>query len=167
MVELNATLIAQIINFLLLLAILTKLAWKPLIKALDERKARIAADIESAERDKAAAAKARREYEEQLARARADAQAIINKAIQVAEKSKEEIIEAARAEHARLLEHARNQIALEREQVVAELRKEVILLSMAAASKIIEQNLNNEVNAKMVEDFINKLDKQKIGDLLC
>lgn len=167
MVELNATLIAQIINFLLLLAIVTKLAWNPLIKALDERQARVAANVESAERDKAAAEQMRREYEEQLAQARGQAQAIVNKAMQLAEKSKEEIIEAARAEHARLLENARNQIALEREQVVAELRKEVVVLSMAAATKIIEQNLNDELNAKMVNDFITKLDEQQIGELPC
>ncbi|MDD4599830.1 MAG: F0F1 ATP synthase subunit B [Negativicutes bacterium] len=167
MIELNGTLIAQIINFLILVAILTKVAYKPLMKALQERQERIAASIDQADRDKAAAEQLKREYQEQLAMARAEAQAIVEKATRLAEQTKDEIITAARAEHAKLLKEAQVEIDRERQLALSELRGEVVALSMAAASKIIEKNLDTETNSKLVTDFINRLDDKKIGGLPC
>lgn len=167
MVELNGTLIAQIINFLILVAILAKVAYKPLMQALADRQAKIVESIETAEREKAAAEQLKREYQEQLAGARTQAQAIVDKAMKLAEQTKEEILTEARAENARLLKAAQEEIARERDHALAELRGEVVALSMAAATKIIGQNLDAETNAKLVADFIDKLDEKKIGGLPC
>ncbi|MGI6092381.1 MAG: F0F1 ATP synthase subunit B [Veillonellaceae bacterium] len=167
MIELNATLIAQIINFLLLVAILTKLAYKPLMKALEERKNRIEASIDQADRAQKEAEELKRQYQEQLAKARAEAQNIVEKATRLAEQTKDEILTAARAEHAKLLKEAQDEISRERERALSELRGEVVALSMAAATKIIEKNLDAETNSKLVTDFINKLDDKKIGGLPC
>jgi len=167
LVDLNATLIAQIINFLILVGILTKFAYKPLTKALAERQAKIENSIAEAEQQKAAAAALHQEYQEQLASARTQAQAIVDKAIKVAEESKEEIIAAARAEHARLLKVAQEEIDRERERALAEMRSEVVSLSLAAAGKIIGQNLDEQGNAQLVEQFIAQLDEKKIGGLPC
>lgn len=167
MVELNATLIAQMINFLLLVAILGKFAYKPIMKAMADRQARIAQSMEDAETERASAAELKREYEEQLRQARTQAQAIVDKAMKLAEQTKDEILEEARNEHARLLKAAQAEIAREREQALAQMRNEVVSLSMAAATKIIEQNLDEKANAKLVNDFIEKLDREKIGGLPC
>lgn len=167
MVELNATLIAQIINFAILLAILTKLAWKPLIQAIEDRKHKIESDLAGAEKEKTAAEQLRAEYQQQLAEARNQAQAIIEKATKLAEQTKEQILDEARAENARLLKAAQDQIAIERDRALAEMRSEVVNLSIAAASKIIGQNLDVTANAKLVADFIDKLDDQKTGGLKC
>lgn len=167
MVELNATLIAQIINFVILLAVLTKLAWKPLIQAIEDRKKKIESDLAGAEREKTAAEQLRAEYQQQLADARNQAQAIIEKATKLAEQTKEQILEEARAENARLLKAAQDQIAVERDRALAEMRSEVVNLSIAAAAKIIGQNLDATANAKLVADFIDKLDDQKTGGLRC
>lgn len=167
MIDLNATLIAQIINFLLLVIILTKVAYKPLMKALQDRQERIAASIDQADRAKTEAEQLKKEYQEQLARARAEAQTIVEKATRLAEQTKDEIITAARAEHAKLLKEAQDEIARERQRALSELRGEVVTLSMAAAAKIIEKNLDSETNSKLVADFINKLDDKKIGGLPC
>ncbi|EAX47445.1 ATP synthase F0, B subunit [Thermosinus carboxydivorans Nor1] len=167
MVELNATLIAQIINFLILVAILTKVAYKPLMQALADRQARIAESIAAADRERAAAEELRREYQQQLAEARTQAQAIVEKAMKLAEQTKEQILEEARAEHARLLKEAQAEIARERERALAQMKNEVVSLSIAAATKIIGQNLDEKANAKLVEDFIDKLDRQKIGGMPC
>lgn len=167
MIDLNATLIAQIINFLLLVVVLTKVAYKPLMKALQERQERIAASIDQADRAKTEAEQLKKEYQEQLARARAEAQSIVEKATRLAEQTKDEIIIAARAEHAKLLKEAQDEIARERQRALSELRGEVVTLSMAAAAKIIEKNLDSETNSKLVADFINKLDDKKIGGLPC
>lgn len=163
MVDLNATLIAQIINFLILVAILAKFAYKPLMKALADRKAHIAASIEAAEKDKLSAQNLKQQYEEQLVHARFEAQAIVDKATKLAEQTREEIIADAKAEQARILKAAQEEIVREREQALAEVRAEVVSISLAAASKIIGQNLDVNANAKLVSDFIDKLDKQKIG----
>lgn len=167
MIDLNATLIAQIINFLILVAILTKVAYKPLMKTLEERQSKIAGSLETAENEKKAAEQLRREHQEQLNSARAQAQAIVEKAVKLAEESKEEILAEARAEHARMLKNARDEIAREQEKALAELRSEVVSLSMAAATKIIGANLDQQANSKLVSEFIDKLDEKKIGGLPC
>ena len=128
MVDLNATLIAQIINFLILVAILTKVAYKPLMKALADRQARIANSLETAEEERAAAAELKREYQEQLAQARTQAQVIVEKATKLAEQAKDEIIQEARTEHARLLKEAREEIIREQQRAIAELKNEVVSL---------------------------------------
>lgn len=167
MVSFNATFIAQIINFLIIVFLLAKFAYRPILNTLDERKKRIANDLESAEQDKIAAAKLKEQYEAQLSQARYEAQQILEKTQKLAEQTREEILAEARAEHERLLKAAQEQIARERQQAVNELRQEVVTLSMIAAAKIIGENLDEEKNAKLVSQFIDKLDADKIGGLPC
>lgn len=167
MIDLNATLIAQIINFLILVAILTKVAYKPLLKILDDRKRKIADSIEFAEQERAAAEQLKVEYQQQLALARTEAQNIVEKAARLAEQTKEEILAQARAEHAKMVKAAQEEIDRERAKALSDLRSEVAALSIAAASKIIAKNIDAETNAKLVADFIEKLDDKKIGGLPC
>ncbi len=167
MVDLNATLIAQIINFLILVAILTKVAYKPLMQALADRQAKIADSLETAEQEKQAAEKLRQEYLAQLAEARTQAQAIVEKAAKLAEQTKEQMLKEARDESARLLKAAQEEIARERDLAIAELKGEVVTLAVAAASKIVAQNMDDAANARIVEDFITNLDGKKIGGLPC
>jgi F-type H+-transporting ATPase subunit b len=167
LIDLNATLIAQIINFFILLFLLTKLAWKPLLAAMAERQARITNNLESAERDRLAAEQMKADYQNQMQQAKNDAQAIVDKAMKLAEDTKTEIIASAREEHARLLAAAQEQIARERQQALEDIRSEVVVLSLAAATKLIGQSVDESVNAKLVDEFIRKLDDQKQGGLPC
>lgn len=167
MVDLNATLIAQIINFLILVAILTKVAYKPLMKALADRQARIADDLASAEQEKTAAEQLKREYLEQLNEARNQAQLIVEKATKLAEQAKEEILQEARAENARMLKSAQEEIARERERAIKEIKAEVVTIAVAAAGKIVARNLDEQANAALVTDFIEKLGDKKMGGLPC
>lgn len=167
MVQLNWTLLAQIINFLILVAILAKIFYKPLMQAMADRQNRIATSLETADKERLAAEQLKREYQEQLAQARNQAQAIVEKATKLAEQTKDEIVQQARAEHARLLKETQEEIARERERAVAEFRNEVVLLSIAAATKIIGKNVDADVNAKLVTDFIDELDTQKMGGFKC
>ncbi|MCE5286548.1 MAG: F0F1 ATP synthase subunit B [Pelosinus sp.] len=167
MIDINGTLLAQIFNFLILVAILAKFAYKPLMKGLADRQTQIISNIETAEREKAEAAALKREYQQQLMAARTEAQAIVEKARKLAEESKEEILAEARTEHARLLKAAQAEIARERDLAVAELKGEVVTLSLAAATKIIGRNLDASANSKLVNEFIEKLDEKKIGGLPC
>lgn len=167
MVDLNATLIAQIINFLILVAILSKVAYKPLMKTLADRQANIQANLDNAEKERLAAEKLKQDYLNQLAEARAQAQAIVEKAAKLAEQNKEEILLQAREESARLLKNTQEEIIREREQAMKQFKGEVVTLAVAAATKVIARNLDEQANAKLVDDFIQDLDEEKIGGLPC
>ena len=167
MVDLNGTLIAQIINFLILVAILSKFAYKPLMKALADRQARIADDLSAAEQERMAAEQLKREYLEQLAQARVHAQEIVEKATKLAEQAREEILREAKEENARLLKTAQEEIAREQERAVKELKAEVVNIAMAAATKIVAHNLDEQANSLLVRDFIEKLGEKRSGGLPC
>ena len=167
MVDIDATLFAQIINFLILVAILTKVAYKPLVKVLADRKQRIEDSIAAADQDKLLAEQFRQELERNLAAARTQAQAIIDKAEKFAAVKREEEIEQTRLECARLLASAQDEISRERDQAIADMRSEVVTLSLAAASKIMGENMTSAANSKLVESFITKLDETKPGSLPC
>jgi len=161
------TLVAQIVNFLILLFILKKYAYKPLLAAMADRKIRIANDLATAEKERLAAEQLRLEYQLQLQEARNQAQAIIDKALKTAELMKQEILDEARAEHAKMLKNAQLEIARQTESAMAGIRGEVVAMTVAAAAKLIARDMNSELNAKLVAEFIDQLDEQKIGGLPC
>ena len=167
MVEINGTLMAQILNFAILVFILAKFAYRPVMRVLEERQQKIADNIDAAERERQEAQQLKLEYQQKLADARAQAQAIVEKAEKLAIENKEEILKEARLESARILQTVQAEVARERELALAQLRGEVIALSMAAAGKIIEKNIDDEANAALVSSFIEKLDTQKTGGLPC
>jgi len=163
----NMTLIAQVVNFLILVAILTKYAYKPLLKAMADRQARITNDLKAAEQERVAAEQLRKEYLEQMAQAKTQSQAIIDKAVKTAELMKQEIVEEARLENARMLKSAQNEISRQMEQAITGLREEVVSMSLAAATKVIDKEMTSEANTKLVADFIDKWDEKKVGNLPC
>jgi F-type H+-transporting ATPase subunit b len=155
--------LAMILNFAILLLLLTKFAWNPLLKILAERQARISGQIEAADQERISAEKLRAEYQQQMHNAKSDAQAIVDKALKLADTTKDDIIASAREEHARLLENAQEKIARERQQALEDIRGEVVTISVAAAAKIIGQSVDEKINAKLVDDFINQLNTEKQG----
>lgn len=161
MVDLNATMLAMVLNFAILLLLLTKFAWNPLLKVLAERQARIAGQVEAADQERIAAEKLRLEYQQQMQNAKNDAQTILDKAMKLADTTKDDIIASAREEHARLLESAQESISRERKQALHDIRSEVISISVAAAEKIIGQSVDEKINAKLVDNFINQLNAEK------
>lgn len=167
MFNFNMTLIAQIVNFFILLLILKKFAYKPLLQAMADRQTRIANDLASAEKERQAAEQLKQEYQQQLMEARTQAQAIIDKAVKTAESMKQEIMEEARAEHAKMLKNAQAEIARQTESAMAGIRGEVVAMTVAAAAKLIEKDMSSEINAKLVSEFIDQLDEKKIGGLPC
>ncbi|MBO5244840.1 MAG: F0F1 ATP synthase subunit B [Selenomonadales bacterium] len=167
MVDINMTLVAQVINFLILVAILTKVAYKPLMKILEERRSAIEGSIAEAQKEREEAEAMKAEYKAQLAQVRAEAQAIVAKAERTAKESRDAILAEAKREQARMLQAAREEIALERQRAVAELRREVVTLSTMAAAKVLAENLDAEKNSALVERFIDELDKKESGGLPC
>jgi F-type H+-transporting ATPase subunit b len=144
--------------FFALMYLLKKFAWPPLLKATVEREKRIQALLEEAEQRNQKATALLAEHEKLLADTRAKAHAIVAEAKAVAEKERALALEKTRQEQEELLERARRDILAERDRAVAELRREAVDLSLAAASKLIGERLTSETDRKMVQEYLTTLD---------
>lgn len=161
MVDINATLIAQILNFLVLLVILAKFAYKPLLQAMDDRRNRIINDLDSAEQTRLDAEALKEQYAEQLAGARQEATEIVNKANQIAQNLHDELVEQARVEQEAMMANAKERIEQDKQQALLDIRSEVIKLSTLIAEKIVNQKLNSDKDQKLVADIADDvLDKR-------
>ena len=163
MIEINATLVAQIINFLILAAILRALAYKPVARLLQQRTEKIQNSLNQAEADKKAAAETLQQYKAQLSDAQQKAQAIIDKAELTARQEHDAIV-AETKEIEKMKQTAQAEIENERNRVFSQMKSEVVALSLAAAGKIISKNIDTKENDKLVNDFISSLDKDMLND---
>ena len=167
MIDINATILAQMLNFLILVVVLRAVAYKPIVKMLKDREDTIAASLKKADDDAAKAEAALKEYQDQLANARTKAQDIVDKAEKRAQEDHEAFVQATQKEIAQMKEAAEQQNQRERQQAVEQLKGEMITLSLAAASKIVSKNMDADENEKLIGEFIDQLDKDKIGDMPC
>jgi F-type H+-transporting ATPase subunit b len=146
-----------LVVFLLLLAALAKWAWPAILKAVEEREKKIQAQLDQAEKANQDAQRVLADYQQKLATAQGEAQELLAAGRQAAEKVREEILSRARAEHEDLITRARREIVAEREKAVAELRGEAVELSLAAASKVLERNLDSEADRRLVREYLDSL----------
>jgi F-type H+-transporting ATPase subunit b len=147
-------LIAQIVNFLVVLYLVNRFGFKPLLRLMDERSARIKRGLEdaaAAERDRELA---RAERAEALDEARKEAQAMLARATKMAEDARVEILAAARADAEQASERARQEINAEKERAIAELRTQVADLALEAAGKLIRQQMDATTQRRLVEEFL-------------
>lgn len=163
MVDINGTLLAQFLNFFIVVAILAKFAYKPLVSIMEERKQRIAHDLAEAEVAKEEAQKVQEEYKAQLLAARQEAQDIIDKATKQAERTTQQQLVELRAQIAREKDKAQKELAQERKRAMESLRNDVISLSVAIAGKVVANDMNSEINAKLIDEAIDKLNSKTIG----
>jgi F-type H+-transporting ATPase subunit b len=133
-----------IISFVLLLLVLGKLAWKPILGALEAREQGIRDDIEGARRDRQAAEQARGEYEGALGEARRQAQSILGESRERARLYEQEQFEAARIEVQKARERADEEIAQEARKVRQGLQAELVDLSLAAAEQVMRRGLRRD-----------------------
>ena len=152
-------LLFQAINFLLLLFILQKFLYKPILNALKSRQEKIQKGLEEAERASKRLAEAEAEAERILAEAKAKAQEIISQATQEGNRIREEIIVQAKAEASRILERARMEAERERELAMAELRRQAIDLAVLTARKIVGQALDEKAQHRIINDFLSSLEQ--------
>lgn len=157
MININATLIAQILNFVVLLVILAKFAYKPLIKAMDDRHNRIINDLDSAEQARVDAEALKEKYAEQLAAARQEATEIVDKANKIGQNLHDELVEQARVEKEAMMANAKERIEQDKQQALLDIRTEVIKLSTLIASKIVNQKLNSVEDQALVAKTADKV----------
>lgn len=164
MVDLSlGTILAQMLNFFILVWLLACFAYKPLLAMMTERKERIAKDLEAAEQARAETEKFKADYAAQISNARVEAQQIVEKAIQEAENTTREQLATAREQIEQEKNRARQDIAIERDRAMNSLRNEVVSLSVAMAGKVVAKDMNSETNTKLIEDAIRQLDSKTIG----
>lgn len=151
------TLIWAIINFFVLLAILYKFLYKPVLNVLDSRKEEVANNLSHAEASKKEAEEMFADYKRQLQEATLQAAEIVNKANKTAEEAKNEIISQARKEAANISERALNEIEREKDKALKEVRDEIANLAVLAAGKVLEKSITKEDHDKMINDFISQV----------
>src|SRR2546421_35702 len=147
-----------LVVFGVLLALLWRLGWPALLKAVEERERRIQQQLEEAERARAEAARLLEEHKRTMAAARAEAQELIAQARTVAEKERAALLAQAREQYEQLLDPARKDIEGEKGKAILELRREAVDLSIAAASKLIEANLDSDANRRLVTEYLASLE---------
>ena len=144
----------QVANFLLLLWLLNRFLFKPLIGRLDERKEKITKGLEDAEAAARDRELARAEREAAVSEARREAQAMIARANKIAEDSRTEILAKARAEAEKVTTRAREEINAEKEKAMAELRATVADLALDAAGKLVRAEMSGATQRRLVDDFL-------------
>jgi F-type H+-transporting ATPase subunit b len=159
LINLDRSIIIQAINFLLLLIILGKLLYKPLLGKMEERTQAIRKSLDEAQAARAEAQREREEHAAKLQAAYAEAQAIRAAALKEAGEEQRRLVEAARAEASRLVESARNEMAQEVTRARQDLRQEVVELAITAAERLIRKSLRDEDHRRIVQDAIGRVDK--------
>jgi len=133
-----------IITFIVLLLIMWKAAWRPIVDALDARAEKIRFDIDNAERTRQEAEKLLSQHKAMMDNARNEASQVIAKGREEAEKMKAEIVEKASAESRAITERAKKEIDLAKDKALLDIKTEVVQLSTEIASKIIKKNIKPE-----------------------
>ena len=146
--------ILHTINFVVLIFLLSRILYKPVVNMLDERQRRIRESMERAEEVRLAAERADQEREAQLADTRRQVQEMLAQATQMAARIQEEARTEARRQADQIVERAQQEAAAERAQTMAELRREVAGLAVAAAERVISRNLDEPSQRRLVEEFL-------------
>jgi F-type H+-transporting ATPase subunit b len=144
----------QLVTFIILLALLKKFAWGPLMGIMKQREEHIASEINAAEQSRVEAKQLIEEQRTLLKEARTEAQGLIENAKKQGDVQREEIIALARAEADRLKESAKLEIEQQKEQAVAAIRDQVASLSVLIASKVIEKELSAADQEKLINEYI-------------
>jgi F-type H+-transporting ATPase subunit b len=145
------------ITFILLIIVLSKTAWKPILSALNEREKNIQSSIDRAETARTDAEKLLAESKKALSQTQVDADKIIQEAKSYAEKMRVDLVEKAGMEARKTIEDAKKSIENEKQRALAELRDEVVSLAIRGAEMIIKHNLDAEKQKNIIVSVINDM----------
>jgi len=154
----------QVINFLVLLYLLNRFLFKPVLVRLDERSATIKKGLEDAEIAARDRELARAEREAAVAEARNEAAALIANANKIATDTRDDILATARADAEKVTERAREEINAEKEKAMAQLRAQVADLALEAAGKLVRSDMNATTQRRLVEEFLAETSTAKVRE---
>jgi F-type H+-transporting ATPase subunit b len=150
-----------LLTFLVLLALLAKFAWRPLLQALDSRQQGIRKALDDALQAKQELEKIQRESAEILRKARLDADGVIAQSRTDADRLREELRQKAKAEADGILRNSERQIQLEAARALQQLRAEAVDLSVGIASKILQRNVSKEDNERLIAEALNQMETRR------
>ncbi len=150
-----------ILTFLVLLYLLRKFAWKPLLSALDDRQEVIRKSLEDAEKAKGELERVALESKQIIAQAKAEAQSIVKRSRSEAEILRAELKQNARTEADSILRESERQIHLETAKALSKLRHDVIELSLLIASKLIKRHVSKEDNDSFIEESLRQIESSR------
>jgi len=156
-INLNMTLLVQMVNFLILIVLLHRFLYKPLTQFLATRADGIKRSLEEAKAAREAAAKAQQEYEARIAATRREAAALRESAVREVEEERQRLLKVSRDEAARLLTEAKAQIEQEVKRAKAELRAEVVGLSLGVAERLIGRSLTTDDDRRLAEQVVQEI----------
>ena len=146
-----------ILTFLILFGALAKFAWKPLLKALENRENMIRSSIADAEKAQQELETINQQSDDVLAKARAESQTILVDGKAAAEKVKEDTLNQAKEKAAAIIESAEKQIQVEKDKAISEIKGEVANLAIQVAEKLIQKNLNRDDNQSLIDESLQKI----------
>lgn len=150
MVSINYTLIAQVVNFIILLWVLAKFAYKPLLKAMDDRRTKIVKDMDQADHARKEAEALKQEYVNQLKNAKKEANDIVSKANAMAQQLHDEALANAQKEREELLASGRQTVEMERKKALLDVREQIIALSTEIAGRVLQEKLDSAEDRKRI-----------------
>ena len=148
-----------ILTFLILLGVLAKFAWNPLLKMLKDREDMIRSSLEDAEKAQTELANLNAEREEIINKARSEAQSILSEGKVAASKLKDETLKAAKDQAKSILTDAEKQIRIEKHKAIEEIKSEVVDLSLSVATKLIKKNISREDNQTLIDESLENVMK--------
>ena len=151
------------INFLILLFLLQRFLYKPVMTMLDQRATTIRESVEAAERARQESARADQERLEALREARRQAEEIVTRAQQEADRIRSERLAQAQDEAQRIVTRAQEEATAERQQAMQELQGQVADLAVLAASRIISRSLDPQAHRALVEEFLAEASDGRAG----
>jgi F-type H+-transporting ATPase subunit b len=149
--------LTQIVGFLLMVWLLRRYAWGPLLGLLEARREKIAGEFKEVERRKAEAQELKGRYELELRGIEAQARQRLQEAMAEGQKLAAEIKEQAHSDAAHRLQQAADEIAREREKAKEILKQQMVALAVRAAEKILRQKIDDQGQRKLVGEFIDEV----------
>lgn len=160
LLEVNPGLIVwTIVTFIILLIILKKVAWKPILTALENREKEIADSLNRAEQAKADAQKILEENQASLARAEEESKKVIDQSRVYAENLKEQMLKDSKEQAQKIIDDATAEIERKKNAAFDELKNQIAEISVIAAEKIIKENLDANKNKKIVDKYLSEISK--------
>jgi F-type H+-transporting ATPase subunit b len=148
-----------ILVFLVVLGVLRRFAWNPILGGLEARESGIRESIEEARKMRVEAAELLEEHRRELADARRQSQEILASGRDAGERLRKDIEAKAREESERMIERARGEIERQRDQAIEALRRESVELALSAAGKLLRQKLDGEADRELIEAYLRELDR--------
>ena len=150
-----------IVIFLVLLGLLAKFAWRPLLDALDRRQESIRRSLDDAAKAKQELERLQTESQRILAEARREAESIVARTRDDANRLRDEMRQKAQAEAANIVKNAQKQIELETNRALQQIRHEAVDLSVAIAAKLLQRNVSKQDNERLIEETFRQLEAQR------